>query len=110
MPPFQFDARRPDLHSSHLTQSDKHMLDSLEAAARRTAPAVQQWAVRGVVEHSEELTVRQGVAQAPHRTRDAGAMVTVIDRGGLGYAATSDTSDSGLAAAFAQARELAHAV
>ncbi|HEX6705923.1 MAG TPA: TldD/PmbA family protein [Albitalea sp.] len=86
------------------------MLDSLEAAARRSAPAVQHWAVRGVVEHSESLTVRQGVAQAPQRTRDAGAMVTVIDRGGLGYAATSDTSDSGLAAAFAQARDLAHAV
>ena len=86
------------------------MFDHLEAAARRVAPAVQQWALRGVVERSEQLTVRQGVAQAPERSRDAGVMVTVIDRGGLGYAATSDTSDAGLAAAFAQARELAHAV
>ena len=86
------------------------MLDQLEATARRAAPAVQQWAVRGVAETSEELTVRQGVAQAPSRCRDAGVMVTVIDRGGLGYAATGDTSESGLAAAFEQARELAHAV
>jgi len=86
------------------------MLDHLEAAARRAAPAVQHWAVRGVVETSEELTVRHGVAQAPSRCRDAGVMVTVVDRGGMGYAATSDTSDSGLAAAFAQARELAHGV
>jgi predicted Zn-dependent protease len=85
------------------------MLDQLEAAARRAAPAVQQWAVRGVVETSEELMVRQGVAQAPSRIRDAGVMVTVVDRGGLGYAATSDASDSGLAAAFAEATELAHA-
>jgi predicted Zn-dependent protease len=37
-------------------------------------------------------------------------MVTVVDRGGLGYAATSDASEAGLAAAVAQARELAHAV
>ncbi|HEV7913637.1 MAG TPA: TldD/PmbA family protein, partial [Albitalea sp.] len=86
------------------------MLDRLEACARRAAPAVQQWAVRGVMESSEELTVRQGVAQAPSRCRDAGVMVTVIDRGGLGYAATSDASESGLAAAFDRARELAHAV
>ena len=53
------------------------MPDRLEAAARQAAPAVQQWAVRGIVERSEELTVRQGVAQAPSRSRDAGVMVTV---------------------------------
>jgi len=86
------------------------MLEKLEAAARRAEPAVQRWAVRGVVENSEELTVRQGVAQAPSRCRDAGVMVTVLDRGGLGYAATSDASDSGLAAAFADATRLAHAM
>jgi predicted Zn-dependent protease len=86
------------------------MLEKLEAAARRAAPAVQRWAVRGVVETSEELTVRQGVAQAPSRCRDAGVMVTVVDRGGLGYAATSDASESGLAAAFAEATQLAHAM
>ena len=85
------------------------MLDQLEASARKAAPAAQHWAVRGVVEISEEITVRQGVAQAPSRTRDAGAMVTVIDRGGLGYAATADTSEAGLARAFSRARELAHA-
>ncbi|HJV62974.1 MAG TPA: TldD/PmbA family protein [Albitalea sp.] len=86
------------------------MLDQLEAAARRAAPAVQHWTVRGVVEESEELTVRQGVAQAPSRCRDAGAMVSVVDRGGMGYAATSDCSEAGLAAAFQRARDLAHAV
>src|SRR5262245_48848047 len=85
------------------------MLDRLEATARQVAPAVQHWAVRGIAERSEKLTVRQGVAEAPRRGRDHGAMVTVIDRGGIGYAATSDTSPSGLAAAFARARDLAHA-
>ncbi len=85
------------------------MLEQLEATARRVAPAVQHWAVRGVVETSEELTVRQGVAQAPSRVRDAGVMVSVVDRGGLGYAATSDASEAGLAAAFREARQLAHA-
>ena len=85
------------------------MLDALEATARKVAPDVHHWAVRGVVETSDQLTVRQNVAQAPHRDVDAGVMVTVRDRGGLGYAATSDASEPGLAAAFARARALAHA-
>lgn len=85
------------------------MLDTLESAARRAAPAgIQHWAVRGVSERSEQLSVRQNVAEAPSRSRDEGAMVTVID-GGLGYAATSDTSEAGLRQAFARAVALARA-
>ena len=86
------------------------MLDTLEDHARRAAPAVDQWAVRGVVERSEVLTVRHQVAQAPSRRIDAGAMVTVVDGGGLGYAATSDTSEAGLRRAFGEATALARAV
>ena len=85
------------------------MLDSLETRARRVAPAVSHWAVRGVVEHTQTDTVRQNIAQAPQLGRDAGVMVTVVDEGGLGYAATSDASESGLARAFAAARDLARA-
>ena len=86
------------------------MLDTLEDNARRAAPAVDQWAVRGVVEHADVLTVRHQVAQAPSRRVDAGAMVTVVDGGGLGYAATSDTSEAGLRRAFGEATALARAV
>ena len=85
------------------------MLDHLETLAHRVAADVQHWAVRGVVETSEQLRVRQNIAEAPSRSRDAGVMVTVIDRGGLGYAATSDVSEAGLANAFDEARALAHA-
>ncbi|MFM9915880.1 MAG: TldD/PmbA family protein [Rhizobacter sp.] len=86
------------------------MLETLEAHANRAAPAVDQWAVRGVVERSEVLTVRHRVAQAPSRRCDIGAMVTVVDGGGLGYAATSDTSETGLRRAFGVATALARAV
>ncbi|MDO9314338.1 MAG: TldD/PmbA family protein [Burkholderiaceae bacterium] len=86
------------------------MLDRIEDNARRAAPAVDQWAVRGVVECSDMLTVRHRVAQAPIRSRDDGAMVTVVDGGGLGYAATSDTSEAGLRRAFGEAAALARAV
>jgi len=88
------------------------MLDTLEATARRAAAALpstaRHWAVRGVREVSEQLSVRDDVAEAPRRSHDAGAMVTVID-GGLGYAATSDVSEAGLAAAFRHAHALARA-
>lgn len=88
------------------------MLDSLDTLARRAASGlpstVSHWAVRGVSEVSEQLSVRDGVAEAPRRSRDEGVMVTVVD-GGMGYAATSDTSEAGLAAAFGQARTLARA-
>ncbi len=85
------------------------MLDQLELVARRAAPTVDRWSARGVVERSEELNVRQGVTEAPSRRIDRGVMVAVADRGGQGFAATADASESGLREAFARARALAHA-
>ncbi|MGH6646854.1 TldD/PmbA family protein [Aquabacterium sp.] len=86
------------------------MFDELESHARQAAPAgIDHWAVRGVSERSQRLLVRQNIAQSPSVTRDEGAMVTVIAGGGLGYAATSDTSAAGLKVAFARAQALARA-
>ncbi len=88
------------------------MLDTLETHARRAAgrlpTTTRHWAVRGVHERSESLSVRDDVTEAPSRSQDDGAMVTVVD-GGLGYAATSDLSEAGLAAAFERAHVLARA-
>ena len=88
------------------------MLDTLETHARRAAgrlPAsTRHWAVRGVHERSERLSVRDDVTEAPSRAVDSGVMVTVVD-GGMGYAATGDMSQAGLAAAFDRAHVLARA-
>lgn len=88
------------------------MLDTLEIHARRAAgrlPAsTRHWSVRGVHERSERLSVRDDVTEAPSRALDDGVMVTVVD-GGMGYAATGDLSEAGLAAAFARAHALARA-
>jgi len=85
------------------------MLDTLEQHAHRATgrlPATAHyWSVRGVREYSEQLSVRQYVAEAPQRARENGA---VID-GGLGYAATSDLSEPGLGEAFERAHLLARA-
>ena len=88
------------------------MFDILETRARRAAgrlpSSTRHWAVRCVHEQSERLSVRDDVAEAPSRAYDQGVMVTVVD-GGLGYSATGDTSEAGLAAAFERAHLLARA-
>ncbi len=53
------------------------------------------------------VSVRQDVAEPVQAQRDRGAMVTVVDGDGIGYAATSDLSDAGLKDAIARARDWA---
>ena len=48
--------------------------------------------LRLVSERSETLVVRQDVLQPVVNSEDRGAMLTVWDKGGMGYAATSDLS------------------
>jgi predicted Zn-dependent protease len=83
------------------------MLDTLQRDFRSIAPAVDFCALRFVEESSEYLQVRQDVAEPPQLAVSRGAMVTVIHEGGLGYAATSDLSRTGLAAAMDRARRYA---
>ena len=88
------------------------MLDTLEqdatSAAQSLPSSTRHWAVRGVQETSDMLSVRLDVAEAPRRSRDHGAMVCVVD-GGMGYAATGDLSAHGLAQALHRAHALARA-
>ena len=68
---------------------------------------VEYWSLRVVDEAQETLSVRRGVVQPASTRHDLGAMVTVIDGGGLGYAATCDLSDHGLERAAQRATEWA---
>ncbi len=83
------------------------MLEDLKSEFRRRAPAVDFCALRFVEESSEYLAVRQDVPEPPQLAVSRGAMVTVIDGGGLGYAATSDLTGAGLAEAIDRARRYA---
>ena len=83
------------------------MFEALARDFRAVAPAVDFCALRFVEESSEILTVRQDVPEPPQLSMDRGAMVTVIDKGGLGYAATSDLTPAGLREAAERARRLA---
>jgi predicted Zn-dependent protease len=80
------------------------MTASFESTFKRIAPAVDFCSFRFMEETTEYLSVRQNVAEPPKTATDRGVMITVIDGGGYGYAATSDLSESGLRAAASRAR------
>jgi predicted Zn-dependent protease len=84
------------------------MTASIESIFKRIAPACDFCSFRMVEETAERLTVQQNVAEPPAISVDRGVMITVIDRGGLGYAATSDITEAGLRAAALRARDWAH--
>ncbi|MGQ5523226.1 TldD/PmbA family protein [Chitinimonas sp. PSY-7] len=83
------------------------MLEQIEARFRALNPGVDFCSLRYVEETSESLSVRQGVAEPIHRGLDRGAMITVLHRGGYGYAATSDLSAAGLQLALDRAKQWA---
>ena len=70
----------------------------LEPRLQAAIPAEADYAtVRFSESRSESLVVRGGVVRPPSTGVDAGVMITVWAAGGIGYAATSDLTESGLA-------------
>ncbi len=84
------------------------MLNDIATQFKRQAPAVEFWSLRLLERRHEGLTVRQGVPQPITNVRRTGALVSVMDTHGSGYAATSDLSRSGLAEAVQRAIGWAH--
>jgi len=78
--------------------------DSIFSLFKSVAPAVDFCSLRFVEETEEQILVRQNVLQPLSRRVDRGAMVTVVDGGGYGYAATSDLTAAGLKQALEHAR------
>ncbi|MEQ1515813.1 MAG: TldD/PmbA family protein [Usitatibacteraceae bacterium] len=83
------------------------MTASFESTFKRIIPAVDFCSLRFVEETTEQLSVRQNIPEPPQACIDRGAIITVIDKGSYGYAATSDISEAGLREAVARAREWA---
>jgi predicted Zn-dependent protease len=82
-------------------------METIASRFRALAPAADYVGLRVVEQDSETVSIRQSVCEPMQTLLDRGAMVTVMDAGGLGYAATSDLSDAGLADAIARAHEWA---
>lgn len=85
------------------------MLKSLEDAFLGHAKGVDFASLRWERVVSENITTARGVSRPPSARESQGIMLTVHKMGGVGYAATSDLSVSGLAHAFAEAQDWATA-
>lgn len=59
-------------------------------------PAVDFWSLRLVSDDRESLNVRENVVQPPRLSRSRGIHLTVVNDGGVGYAATSQLTEAGL--------------
>lgn len=84
--------------------------NDLEAIARRARDLLAgtaRWRV--LVEQTDTLgcLVRRGVLQPPERSARRAVLITVEERGALGYGATTDLSADGLAQAAKRARRMA---
>jgi predicted Zn-dependent protease len=78
-------------------------LTKLKEIFSTIAPKADFCSLRFESGYGEVISVRQNVLQPFSRYRFAGAMITVIRNGGLGYGATSDISEQGLADAATRA-------
>ncbi len=83
------------------------MLEQIEQRFRDVAPDVDFWSLRLVRECDEVIVVRRNILQPVRTSEDVGAMITVIDGRGLGYAGTCDLTTAGLRRAADQACEWA---
>ncbi len=79
------------------------MPEDLTRTFREVAPRCAFWSLRLVDSRDERIAVRRDVPQPVATRWDTGVMVTVADGGGVGYAATSDLTPSGLRCAGEQA-------
>src|SRR6185312_16319963 len=82
------------------------MFESIERHFERACPDPSKgfFALRIVRERSERLRMRQGVLLPVERSDDFGVMATAYVGGGMGYGATSDLSERGIAGALETAQ------
>jgi predicted Zn-dependent protease len=83
------------------------VFETIEGSFRELAPPGVISTLRIELRSEETLRVERGVRLPARTARNLGAMVTVFDGDGLGYAATSDLSPTGLKAAIDRARDWA---
>lgn len=77
--------------------------DAVIADFRRVVPSVQFWSLRLVEHRSDTLHMRQGRLLPALRRESRGAHITLVDRGGIAYGATSELDAAGLRSACERA-------
>lgn len=81
--------------------------EAIETSFERLAQNMHHCVLRLVEKRRLVVCVRRDVPEPIVTDHVLGAMVTVVERGGTGYAASGDLSESGLSLAFKEARERA---
>ena len=84
------------------------MYTELQQRFHAALTGVDFGSLRIVEQRQETLQMRQHVLQPPALQTVLGGFITVYDRGGVGYAATSDLTLTGIKSALDQARRWAH--
>jgi len=87
------------------------MLDLIATRFKKIIPkdaGFDFWSLRVVNEQSQQISVRQDIVQPVYNSNGAGVMLTIIKGDGIGYAATSDVTESGLKTALEQATNIAN--
>jgi len=67
---------------------------------RQVVPDIDFWSLRLVIETTETLTVRENVVEPPQIVQNTGAHISVIDKAGYAYAATSELNREGFSRAL----------
>ncbi len=99
-----------DLEFNVMTITTSSAVAAIEQRMLAAMPTTVDYAsMRLWDERSESLSVRQNHLEPLSTSFDTGLMVSVWNRGGLGYAATSDLTDAGIAEAVAAASYWAQA-
>ena len=83
------------------------MLEQLKKWFPEICPSVDFCSLRYERRDEETLSVQRGVPDPVELSEDRGAMITVMHRGGMGYAATNDLTKEGLKNAAQEAEEWA---
>ncbi len=72
------------------------MLETVAKTFLRVVPACDFWTLRVVSRSRERVAVRQGIPEPLYHQHCRGVHITLHNRGGSGYAATSDVTEAGL--------------
>lgn len=83
------------------------MIDNAVNRFKRLAPAVDFWSIRLSDSRLERIKVRQNIVEPLFTRRSTGALISIVEGNGMGYAATADVTDNGLKQAAKLARDRA---
>jgi predicted Zn-dependent protease len=77
--------------------------DTIIQSFKQVVPSCDFWSLRLVEDVAETLNVREDVVQPPRQTFSRGAHITLINNGGVAYAATNELTKEGFSRAVEQA-------